>query len=285
MKKQVNSILIPVDFTENTSVALSKAMDFMKENDKESVIHLLHVHHIKTGGVFSYLKNLFTGYTRQRINSELKESDAQLAELKAMIERAHKDIKVTCSTIFGQSVQDTLVSKASALHPDIIIVGKKSHHSFFPFLNTVHPHRLAMITGIPVLMAKPGSLHNEIKTVVIPIGKTFPGNKLQVLWALKNKLKLRIVLTAFRNDEEETKQLLLYTFRMLKSQFSNPVSYEMLEGDNKAKALLKYCNKVGADLLVVNPGLETRVGSLISSHISDIIPTGSKTQVLAVTPG
>lgn len=234
------------------------------------------------------LASFFAGYTRRQVNLDIQSSHERLAHLKSAIEKQRKDVTVVCGVGFGEPVQESIIKKARQLSADLIIVGKTSHHSVFPFLNTVVPSRVAIATGIPVLTAKPGSLHQDIKTVVIPIGPEFPGSKLEILEALKNKSRPVVKLVIFgHNDHTSTasKQLLFDTFRAFKRRYPNSVNYEMIDGKNRAKALLNYCNKVGADVLIVYPGSETKTGGWFNSHISDLVPTGSKTQVLAVMPG
>ncbi|HET7898016.1 MAG TPA: hypothetical protein VFL47_10110, partial [Flavisolibacter sp.] len=62
-----------------------------------------------------------------------------------------------------------------------------------------------------------------------------------------------------------------------------PVEYAVVHGSNKAKAILQYAEKTGADILLVQPEKETKIG-WGDRHISDVLPRGSKMQVLAVAP-
>lgn len=288
MNKPINSILVPVDFSMNTSIAISKALSLCQEGNKDATIHLYHVQRLRVTGTPHMLSSVFAGYTRRQVNSDIRSSSERLEQLKAAIAKQRKDIRVVCWVSFGEPVQESIIKKARQLSADLIIIGKTSHHSILPFLNTVVPSKLAAITGVPVLTAKPGSLHQDIKTVVIPIGPDFPGSKLEMLEALKNRSHPSVKLVIFgHNDHASTasKQLLFDTFRAFKRRYPNNVNYEMIDGRNRAKALLKYCHKVGADVLIVYPGAETRTGSWFNSHISDLVPAGSKTQVLAVMPG
>lgn len=285
--KRINTILVPVDFSKNTELAISKALEFCPEENYDTTIHLLHAQQVSSNG-FSSIFSSLKGGTHQQVSIEIKNSRKQLEDFKSTIEHQRKGIKVLCWVSFGNSVQESIVNKARRLSPDMIIIGKSSHHSFFPFLNTVSPSHLAIVTGIPVLTAKPGSLHQEIKMVVIPVDRKFPHNKLEMLGALRGKSRPQIRLVIFEgNDMEwiESKQLLLDTFRVIKSQFVSMVNYEVLKGGNKAQALLNYCDKVGADVLIVYPGIETKVNKWANSHISDMVPAESKTQILAVMPG
>ncbi|HEY6502397.1 MAG TPA: universal stress protein [Chitinophagaceae bacterium] len=283
---QIKNILVPVDFSENTDVAISKALEFCQE-ENDSTIHLYHIQRIVLGGFSYIISSVVAGYTRQQVNSDIKKATIKLENLKKSIEKDRKNIKILCWVSFGDPVQESIIKKARELSADLIIIGKHSHHTLLPFLNTVVPSKLAAATHTPVLTAKPGSLHHEIKTVVIPVGNQFPETKLEMIRAFRSKSRPHIRFVIFPGDGTGTsdpRQLLIHTFRTFKSRFSNPVDYDILDSGNKARALLKYCNKVGADVLIVYHGSETRVGNWVNSHISDLVPAESKTQILSVTP-
>jgi hypothetical protein len=135
-----------------------------------------------------------------------------------------------------------------------------------------------------VLTVKPGAINHPIKTVVIPVSKEFPERKIRIIHALRRKLRMHICLVTFpdtRDDQETLPASLLNAYRFFKADPLNDVDFAVLKGNNKAKAILEYCNKVNADLLIVDPGSETRIGWL-NRHISDVLPIQSKTQILAI---
>lgn len=283
MSKRFNSILVPVDFTENTDIAVSRALSM--SNSDGCIIHLLHVHQIRHNNVFQYLKQLFSGYSWKQVRNGISDSEMKLMHLKNSIESARQDIKVYISVCYGETVENMISKKAMNLGVDLVVLGKHSRHSSLPHLNTVIPSRIALSSGIPVLTVKPGSLYNTVKKVVIPVGVDYPFNKLSIMKALQNEPGLEIMLVVFPSNTSNKsyyKQALLSTFRALKSYSSTPVKYKVLQGKNRARALANYCMRTEADMLIVHPGSETRVGSWINSHISDLLPASSRTQILAV---
>jgi len=283
MAKHFHTILIPVDFSVNTDIAVSKALSIGHHSD--CVIHLLHVQQISSTNLFRYVKQLLSGYSWNQVTAAIKDSEQKLEELKFAIETRRKDVKVYISVCYGESVEDAIAKKAVNFGADLIVLGKHSHHSNFPQLNTVTPSRIALASGIPVLTAKPGSKDNAIKKVVMPVGARFPASKLAVMEALQCEAPIQIMLVVFSNDETDQpypKQALLNTFKTLKSQSANPVRYVVLHGTNKARALLDYSKNIEADMLIVHPVTETRIGGWINNHISDLLPAHSKTLVMAV---
>jgi nucleotide-binding universal stress UspA family protein len=284
MSNRFQNILVPVDFSPNTELAIAKALAIGQGDI--GALHLFHVQRIIHPGFMHYLQYYITGYSRRQMNEDREKVMDSLDSIRRKIMQQHPDIPVYTSASFGDPVEEAIIRKASRLKSDLIIVGKKSHHSIFPFLNTVVPSRLASRSGRPVLTAKPGSLHQEIKTVVIPIGGRSPERKLEVLEALRKKSKLQVRLVTFEQGEKNiavTQQALFQAIRRLKTHQTIPVDYEVLAGTNRARSLLKYCNKVGADVLIVHPDSETRISNWSNRHISDLLPADSKTSVLAVS--
>lgn len=225
------------------------------------------------------------GYSRRQMNQDRKIVMEKLEKLRNQVADANPEIPIYISASFGEPVEEAIVRKAGRLKTDLIVIGKKSHHSLFPFLNTVVPSRLASRTMQPVLTVKPGSLDQEIKTVVIPIGSRSPQRKLEALEALRKKWKLQVRLVTFEEGEKNmavARQSLFEAIRRLRSFQTIPVDYEVLQGANKARTLLRYCQKVGADVLIVHPESETRISQWANRHISDMLPAHSKTSVLAV---
>jgi nucleotide-binding universal stress UspA family protein len=282
MARDFKSILVPADFSKNTDIAVSRALSLCPGG---GTLHLLHVQQTGHGNAFLHLKTIFRGYSWKIVQAGRNASETKLAELKRSIEAARHDVRVYTGVCYGETVEQMISKKAVDLAVDLVVVGKHSRHSSLPHLNTVTPSKLALATGIPVLTVKPGSLYNTLKKVVIPVGIDFPAQKIAIMEALHNDPGPEILLVVFPYDKTNraySKQALLNTFKALKSRSANPVRYDVLEGKNKARALADYCTKIEADMVIVHPGTETRVGTWMNSHISDLLPANSRTQVLTV---
>ncbi|PWV51696.1 nucleotide-binding universal stress UspA family protein [Chitinophaga sp. S165] len=249
------------------------------------VIHLLHVQQIGTSNILRYFMRLLKGYSWKQVKAAIKDSEGQLEALKSDIESTRSNIRAYSHVCYGDSIEDSIIKKASNLGADLIVLGKSSHHSRFPQLNTVFPSRIAQLTGIPVLTAKPGSRDKEIKKIVLPINAEFPTNKVSIIKAIQGRNQIQIQVIIFSNDNIRKpflKQSLLDIFETLKGQLAIPVKYIRLHGENKAKVLLAYSKSIDADMVIVHPGSETSLGGWANRHISDMLPAESKTVVLAV---
>jgi len=269
MLQSFKNILVPVDFTLNTEVAINKTLELV--DYEGATIHLLHV--CRPSG-YSFKKN---GYD---------DSAIKMNQWKESIEDYNSDITVQCWISEEGSVQKNIKEKAERIGADLIVIGQTSSHHWLPVLKKVLPMQIGESTGIPVLTVKPGALHNKMKTVVVPIADDLPNIKMNALEALSKKGKLNIHLITLVDDSHQPSDFsasaLLQVYQWLKLKLHCPVEYSVVHhGNNRAKAILQYAEKTNADILLVHPEKETRIG-WGNRHICDVIPSASKVQVLAV---
>ncbi|UYQ95757.1 universal stress protein [Chitinophaga horti] len=283
MAKQFRTILVPVDFSVNTGTAIARALLMVPPDG--ATIHLLHVQRIGAGGYWRKITQFFRGLSWKQVRAAIKRSELKLLELKDAIEATTEHAKVEVAVCHGQSVEDTIIRKAIDLRADLLVLGKRSQHTTFPQLNTVVPSRIAQASGVPVLTAKPGALHSSLQKVVMPVSTRFPANKLALIAAIRRQRDLQVQLVIFADhdtDKPFPRQSLLAIFKILKGQAGGKVNYVVLHGRDKVKALLEYTRSIDADMVVVDPGAETKLTGWSNRHLSDMLPPHSKTMVLAV---
>lgn len=279
MKLRFENILIPVDFSINTDVAIKKAIS-LSAGSKVS-IHFLHVVEPTQATVFSFYQ--FAKYLVSDRISRITRAQEKLECLKHYFLNANKDAEVFLWVVHGLPIEESIIRKATLLDVDMIVLGKNSHHSILPFLNTVVPSKIARKTGIAVFTVKPGAADHAIRTVVVPVGISFPEKKLAVISELRKAFNIHIRLVSFVRNDRFLPAPLLDAYQFLKENPANNVGYKLLKGKNKGRAILRYCQRINADLLVVYPETETKIGWL-NSHMSDALPVQSRTQILAIGP-
>lgn len=272
-------ILVPVDFSVNTKVALNKAIDFAVPGITE--VMLLHVRQPK----------VFPGaniFLPSRITST---ADIQMAMYKVEEEIAAYDPSIISQTniISSNNVEETIIDVAATWKPGLIIIGKTNHHSFFPFLNTVISANIAGQTHCPVLTVKPGALQKKLATIVMPIGDFYPRRKLEMLSTLSIKTHLNIhlvsVLDIDQQPDNHSASIVLQVLKQLRSRLNCTVQCSIVHADNKAIATLRYAEKVKADMLLVNPEAETSISTWMSrKDIADVLKPVSQLQVMSIQP-
>lgn len=267
MGRSFRTVLVPVDFSVNTEVAIAKALALVDRD--VAAIHLLHV--LKPS-LFDSSKAIY----RDR-KQKLDEWGLSIAKCTGL--------NIQCELQEAKSIHRAIRKAAEKLRPDAIVIGQTATHAGISFFRTILPMELAQATGIPVLTVKPGALHNKTRTVVVPVSDLFPESKLQALEVLCRYGRPNIHLITHANGKngpsEFSASALVHMFQWLKMRLHCPVEYAVVSGENKARAILKYAEKMNADILLVHPEKETRIGWW-NLHISDVLPGSSKVQVLAV---
>ena len=277
-----NTVLIPVDFSVNTGVAIQKALALIGHTNPS--IHLFHVPETIPTSAFGYYRYLHK-YSLNHNGEQISELKEKLEKWQVYIQEIRNDIDICCWITHNSSIERAIIEKAKSIGADLIVIGKNSQHSLLPFLNTVVSSRIASRTGIAVLTVKPGALSNILRTIVVPVGPKFPEKKVSIINSLGEKffIHVRLLILVEKDDDPDQLQTsLLKTCKVLKNRSLNNISYEVLKSNNKAWDILNYSRKVNADLLIVHPESETRLGWL-NRQISDELPVNSITQVLAVS--
>lgn len=267
-----NKILVPVDFSINTEVAVKKALDLIEPEN--SFIYLFHV-------------QSRSGISRFQA-AEIYSSAMKLSQWRKSLQEDRVGIEIVSESVKAQSVEKAIIDKARQIRPDIIIIGKKSHHGLFSFLSKVSPIRLSRKIASPVLTVMPGAIFQKVKTIVVPVGLNVPKKKIELIIALRKKLRINVHLVTFLENKDHEKPFasmaLVDTFRFLKDIVNCPLEFKVLPGRNIARSALRYAQEIKADMLVVNPETESRLTSISGRHISDELMPDSSLQIITVQP-
>ncbi|HTR31095.1 MAG TPA: universal stress protein [Puia sp.] len=272
MPAAVDNILIPVDFSFNTEIAVRKAVELAGPD--ETVIHLLHV--TRPG------KN-----TGSQFRQWIAERD--LHQWKYRIQQAGSNIHVRVHLFRGASVQQTIIDCIGVLNPNLIIIGKHNKHRRWRLSGGVSPDIVAKRSNCPVLTVKPGSIDNRPRLIVLPIQGFLPERKLEWAVLLARRFKAQVHLLAVGEEAGPKDGMLSQTFlkayHHLRERLHHPVEYSADTRHNPAKAALSYAELVMADMILVNPQTESGIGGLTGyRHISDLLTRDSKIEVLDVQP-
>jgi len=76
---------------------------------------------------------------------------------------------------------------------------------------------------------------------------------------------------------------LLELYKWIKTVVGCPVEYAVLQGRNKARAILKYAAGINADILLLYPDAETKIGWM-NADIYDFLPSSTNVEILTVQP-
>jgi nucleotide-binding universal stress UspA family protein len=272
MPATFSKILIPVDFSVNTETAVMKAIGFIDPGD--AFIYLLHIVRRGTSAAHKFIAG---------------EAERKLVQWKETIENKLPGIRVKTSILRGSSIQQMIIEAAGMVTPDLIIIGKQGRRRNWFFHRHVSPDQIAQKSNCPVLTAKPGSIDSRTKIIVIPIRHFVPERKLDLAVLIAKKYKAQVHLLVIHGNNktsgEDLSQAFLKTYHQLREKLYHPIEYFSVGRHNTAKATLDYAEFIMADMILVNPATESGFSGITGSrHISDLIASDSKIQVLDVMP-
>ena len=276
-------ILVPVDFSVNTEIAVKQAVELACTDD--SIIHLLHIKKPKTiwHKVFASFRPIQHLHNRE----SLKSIKTKLQQWKETIKETIPNSQVN-SYVRAGKVEYQIQKAAKELNPHLIIIGKKANSKLFNFFHSVCPNSIAKSTGCPVLSVIKRTIDNKIKIIVIPVSSFVPKRKIELVVEFAKKYRAEIHLITIPNkiniEETNSNSSFLETYRILKTSLTNPIEYHILKGNNLAIAILEYAECVKADLIFVNPGTETKISSITGKHINDSLESSSRLKILSIEP-
>jgi nucleotide-binding universal stress UspA family protein len=282
---EFRSILVPVDFTVNTEIAVQKAIEMLESDN--AVIYLLHVIDPLSsfGALYSVMHHAAVGIDSDRYRRQKE----RLQQWRIKIsENTAAEVQIQTTVVKGR-VEGSIIQEAKALQCELVILAKHIRQRPFPVFHLVSPDKIARLSNCAVLTVTPGSLDHRIKLIVVPVGKFVSRRKIDLLVALTNKFHAKIHLVTLKKAEglisNDSSRALLQTYRILRGfRLLLPLEHKVIEGNNLANASLKYAQAILADIIIVNPETETRTSSFTRQHITDLLATNSKLQVLEVEP-
>lgn len=271
----LNNILLSVDFSTNTEYLVKQAIELVMITN--SPIHLLHV--------IDENKN----YNSEMNNADEKRFNIALNMLKQWkrtIEETVPACKVKIHLGKG-SVHNSIIETAKEIDAQLIILGRETKNGFFSYFRSLNPEEISKLTCCPVLRIVNGTNSTKIQHIVVPVRSFIPARKIELLIVFSKMYRSRIHLVALQNKvwaRNEKDNVLLDTYRFLTNRITNRIEYRLLKGTNLAKATLKYSNSIGADMIFVNPQVETRLSIFSGRHINDSLTPKSKLKILYVEP-
>jgi nucleotide-binding universal stress UspA family protein len=277
-----NKILIPVDFSLNTDIAVKRAAALA---GADTVLYLLHI--IPPGKSAAHHFKMWA-------------AEKELDQWKNAIRGSNPALRVKTHLFKGHSVQQLIIDCAAMLNPDLVVIGKQHGRrgwldrwvmmrGRWRFSSGVSPDVIARKSNCPVLTVKPGSIDSRNKVIVIPIRDFLPERKLEWAVLLARKFKAQVHLLAIQENPEPKEwalpQVFLKAYHHLRENLHIPIEYSSTGRHNPAMAALKYAEMIMADMILVNPETESGVSGITGSrHISDLLGRDSKIQVLDVEP-
>jgi len=281
METRENKILIPFDFSEQSTIALDQSYNIAKMANAE--IHLLHV--IIENNV---LWGLFSKHEQDDLEIKLK---SKLRDFADVIEKK-SGVKVTPIVEKGKLVE-TILDTAERLNVKFLIVGTSGNQeSKFKVIGS-NSLRIIRDSKCPVITIK-GKHHREgCHNIVLPLDLTKETREkvnYSIYFAKYFGSKVHAVTMNFASDT--------YIINRLKRQLQQVSDYIKSQGvdctenflntqsgnSNMCNALLEFSHKVEADVIIIMTQQESEVIKYFVGSLAKEIIHSSDIPVMSIVP-
>lgn len=274
-KNQVNTILVPTDFSDVASNALDHALAVAQTFGNN--IALLHV--MEEGVLGNIMKKSYDQLVQEAIQMKL---DGLVLKCESM------GIKATTHQKHGK-IYKTIAETATELGCDSIIMGTHGAAGIETFIGS-NASRVISVSSVPVIVIKEKSAKKDYKNIVFPLDLTIE-SKQKVKWAvhLAKYYKSTIHIVTFHESDEFLKNKIEANLHQVEVIFrENQVEYtskELHDNGNYADQTIAYAEAINADLIMIMTQQETGISEFfMGSYAQQIVNRASSVPVMCCNP-
>jgi nucleotide-binding universal stress UspA family protein len=270
MGEGFNRVLALVDFTPGSMHAAEEAAKLAAKFN--SNLHLLFVN-----TDYSISKILFT--KNNSVNTYIQ-ADQAGRKIIYKLEKTKIDLSnrfgITTKTHVAKGQLKEVVNKlVHEFNIDLVVISPKKKTGIREFLFGNSAETIIDAVDCEVLCVYPESDCSHLKKIVLPVGKFIPKRKLKLAYELARKFAASIHLVSLSNSNgkktTENIKVLLDAFRYLKDITNIPVECKTVAGSTIAEATVIYAESIDADIILVNPGQESKWPGKLLHRSNDIV--------------
>ena len=253
MQKLFTKILVPINFNRNTGWSVEKAIQLA--NKFECDVLLLHVQ--PPASSIPLLYNAFS--SGSFIRSSEDELKAKMKELEAQCKpKLREGLLITSVVLVGywqQVLKDVIVAE----HIDLTLI-PRSHRRFnSAVIRRININKLSQRTNCPIMTVTRSFNANHLQNIVVPVYDLLPLKKLTMATYLSLETRGCIYLTGKNEGTMPGNGNLMRAYQLLNEFGKVNIQFALRDGDDTASATLSYAKGIKANLIVVNPGQESRL--------------------------
>lgn len=260
--KENQSILIPVDFSKQSLIAIKQSYNLAKFT--RSKIILMHV-------------------------SAESENDRK-DELEKLAESTREETGLAVeSMVIKGDVYELTRKKAEELKCSLIIIGLDTHVRFRSILGTKNVSKFLTQAPCPVITIRSTENRDGCKNIVMPFDLS-PESREKVSFAVQlahyYKADIRIVSVFHPNDDKYENKLLPYlqqVKRFIKEEGVNCTN-KSIPSTKIAEAIVEYADKNDCDLIVQMNQRDLTIGEMFGGTVGQKIVEISHIPVMTINP-
>lgn len=277
---KIGHIIIPVDFSDQSVIALKQSFNLARFSNAEIILlHVIDEHLFETLKEYSIGNENYEQLLEKGVADRLEE-----------IAKAPRKLGLNVSTkIAHGKIYDQISELAGQFDDSLIIMGTRAKIKFKKRLIGTNALRVVKISPCPVITIH-GSEHRDgCKNIILPLDisketKDKVSRAIDLAKAFDSKITLLSVLDT--KDEFIVNKLKrqLQNTKDLIEQRNVSCKVELIKGNDIVKSILKYSDKVNADLIMIMTQQESNwIDYFIGSKAQEII-NYSKIPVLSIHP-
>ena len=278
---KVKTIMVPVDFSESSDIALEHAVFMAKMNKAELI--MLHV--IETFSFTSAIGHAMKGTSFEAQAEEMvqKKLNETAEEIKSK-DGIHVKTKIELGRIHIK-----ILRTAKESNVDLIVMGTHGVSGFQEFMVGSNASRIMSASSCPVLTVQQHSKNKGYKNIVLPIDDSqHSREKVNFAIGIADQYNAKIHLLAFNMDGSEvTSNKLTKQVHQLEEIFKKRdvfYSIKISQTDDKAESVLKYCDEMNADLMIIMTEQEFDLKGVLLGPAAQRLVNHSKVPVISIRP-
>lgn len=275
----IQKVLIPVDFSETSLLALEHAV-FMARLYKAEITLLHVIESITFTAAISHSATDFEASVERSVNDKLM-------ELASRINR-ESGVKVIGRTEVGR-IYKGIVTVAEEIKADIIVMGTHGVTGVKEFLIGSNAYRVVSEAPCPVVSVQTHSRRLGFHDIVLPIDDSLHSRQKVVL--AQNiaghygaVVHILGIMSAADEDFEKKFKLKISQVEAYLKKHNIANTVKLVHGANLSAMTMKYAGDVEADLVVIMTEQEENPSNLLLGPYAQQIVNHSKVPVLSVRP-
>jgi len=252
----LSKILVPVDASKNSTVALKAAQSIAKAYQAS-----LYVHHVT-------------------------ESSSLSEEVKSNVASILQGTSHTYSETKG-SVYKEIIIKSLDLQADLIVMGTHGATGFQEFWLGSNANKVVSSAKCPVLTLRDIARSTDFKRIVLPMDTSFESRqKVPMAINLAEKLgaSIHVIGVSTGKDKEAEHIVKNYTRQACDSIQDHRLAHslEIRLGGNITNTTIAYAEEIKADLIVIMTEQEPQIGSFFLGKFAQQMVNNSPVPVLSI---
>ncbi|HSH67173.1 MAG TPA: universal stress protein [Bacteroidia bacterium] len=262
MSKSTNSILVPIDATEQTTIALNQSYNLARHTESKIVL-------------LSVEEDAISSLSVQR----------KLAELAK--EAAAKSGQPVETMIRKGNVYEEIHKVADVLNP-LVLMGLTTKLSFNHALSK-NAFKMVRESKSPVMTIRGTQIKNEYKTILMPLDLTKESREKVdkgIELARRFNSTVRVISVLTQTNEEAEHKLIAYSNQVWKYLRSHNIrsTVKLVRGTQPAQMILEYANQIEADIILLTSKTALNVKEFFTGTVAEQIINESEIPVLTYHP-